>query len=84
MIALADGNEELAKYCMKFAKHMIEIAPQFEHDMAAFNHMLRCDMCFTFSLKSGTLMSLKKVWAASEEHGAADHPWAENWSLLKN
>ena len=69
---------------MAFAQHMSKVAPQFENDATAFNHMLRCSMCFTFSIRAGTMMPLEKVWAASEEHEAMDHPWAENWSLVKN
>jgi len=84
MGALVNGDEALVKCIMEFAQHMVEISPQFENDSAAFEHMLRCNLCFSFVIRTGILMPLEKLWAASKEQGATDHPWAENWSLMKN
>ena len=84
MSALVKGDEALAKCIMEFAQHMVDMSPQFESNEDVFNHSLRCDMCFSFSIRTGTMMPLEKVWAASEEHGAMDHPWVDNWSTVKN
>jgi hypothetical protein len=84
MGALVKGDEKLVESCMAFAKHMVEVAPQFDSDSAVFQHSLRCNMCFSFSIQAGTMMPLEKVWAASEEHGGTDQPWANNWSEIKN
>ena len=82
--ARVEGDEALATCIMAFAPHSVDMSRQFASNEDVFNHSLRCDMCFSFSIRTGTMMPLEKVWAASEEHGAMDHPWVDNWSTVKN
>ena len=84
--ALMKGDEDLVKSTMRYAKHMFEMSHdnKWETELDIFNHSLSCSLCFSFNMKTGAWMEIEKFWKASEEHNDTQHPWANDWIMIKN
>ena len=84
--ALMKGDEDLIHSTVHYAKHITQmsIEGKWETDFEVFKHSIGCSLCFTFNMRTSGLMLIEDLWEASEEHKDTQHPWANNWLMIKN
>ena len=84
--ALMRGDEDLIHSTINFAKHMTQMSREckWETEFDVFKHSIECSLCFTFNMTTGGLMPIENFWKFSEEHEDTQHPWANDWSTVKN
>jgi hypothetical protein len=80
------GDEDLIHSTVRYAKHITQksVEGNWETEFEVFQHSLECSLCFTFNINAGGLIPIENFWKSSEEHKDNQHPWANNWSMIKN
>ena len=84
--ALMKGDEKLIYSTMRFVKHMTQMSLEckWETEFEVFKHSIECSLCFNFNMTTGGLMPIGNLWKQSEEHKDTQHPWNNNWNMIKN
>ena len=84
MSAVLSGDEDLLHRILRYARHMVEVAPHIDTNDALFMHTLRCNQCFQFNMTTGAWLPIERLWQASEDTKGDQHPGHNNWITIRN
>ena len=84
--ALMKGDKDLIHSTMRYAQHITQMSIEgnWETEVDVFKHSIRCSLCFTFNIRADGFWLIENLWKSSEEHKDNQHPWANDWSMIKN
>ena len=82
--ALMKGDENLVKETARYAEHMIKLAQKGGSELGIFGHALQCSLCFSFNMNTNSLIPIEQVWEESEKQDETQHPWNNDWRMVKN
>jgi len=80
------GDENLIKETMRYAEHMVELTRSHigGSELGIFRHSLQCSLCFSFNMKTGSLIPIEQIWEESEKRDENQHPLNNDWHMIKN